>query len=323
MPDDVVQRAGCDAQRDPGDRQGHQRRRGRAHDGEVDARLAAAIGSQVHVAGTSTPSARTCWLPVPRSPLTRQVSSITTCSRGTTASRMPGGPPDSSAYRQLSPTQVACSTPVMKPHRPVTRNPSDPVASADPLGEIAPATIVPGSANSSSKVPRGRCTMSTQALDPIITVHPTDASARDRASTACSWSASVPSAPPWLRGRSIPKQPELASSATRSGGSRRAASVSAARADSSGARNVDRGQDLLGRVRDVLRHGLAHGSPQVSSRGVTGGWAEAAGDAAAGAGSVPPRRAASGAPRPSPRCSTRSSRRSARRARCRRAPGGR
>ena len=79
--DDVVQRSGGDAQGDPGHRQGHQGRGGYPHDREVDARLArhrVARPLRRH----PHPSARTCWLPVPRSPLTCQVSSTTSPAGG-------------------------------------------------------------------------------------------------------------------------------------------------------------------------------------------------------------------------------------------------
>ena len=142
---------------------------------------------------------------------------------------------------------------------------------------MAPATIAPGSANSWSKVSRGRCTMSTQALDPIITVHPTDASARARDSTACSWSASVPSTPPWLRGRSIPKQPALDSCVTRSG--RQPTGRLGLRGPGGHRRDqlVDRGQDRLGES-GTSSSGLAHAC-SLGRRGglVTGGWVAGSG----------------------------------------------
>ena len=238
---------------------------------------------------------------------------------------MPGGPPAGSTSRQLRPTQVACSTPVMKPHRPVTRNPSgrglDGPARADRAGDDRAGLgeqLVEGGAGQVHHVdPRARPDHHRPARP-----------SRRHGPAPRPRGAGRPASPRHLRGcgagasrSSLPSPGPR----TRSGGTRRAASVSAARADTSGARS-----SIAARIASAesgtrfVMVSLRFSSGPLAV--VTGGWAEA-GDAGcgavAGAGWVPPRHAASGAPRPSPRCSTRSSRRSVRRGRCTRGSGGR
>ena len=86
-----------------------------------------------------------------------------------------------------------------------------------------------------SKVSRGSFPNSTGASPPIITVHPTEPSARASSSITRIWAGRASSAPPWLRGTSIRKQPAAVSSSTRSGGTRRPRSISSLRAAMAGA----------------------------------------------------------------------------------------
>ena len=126
-----------------------------------------AIGSQVHVGRDLDPSARTCWLPVPRSPLTCQVSSTTTCSRGSDREPHAGratGRVDVQAVEPHPGRVLHAGDEAPPPGHPEPVGPDGLEQSRS--GLIAPATIAPGSANSSSKVARGRCTMSNHGTRP-------------------------------------------------------------------------------------------------------------------------------------------------------------
>jgi hypothetical protein len=173
------------------------------------------------------------WLPVPHRPDTDQVSLISTSPGGSTIIRIGGWRPSSTM--QWAMNQWLCWQPLANDHCPLTRNPPS-VGVARPVGLTVPARMTSGpSAYRASKVFRGSLASSTGASPPIITVHPTEPSARASSSITRISSGRASSAPPWLCGTSIRKQPVAVSCSTRSGGTRRPRSISSARAATAGA----------------------------------------------------------------------------------------
>ena len=191
-------------------------------------------GTNVRSAGTTTSSTWKWWLPVPHSPETCQVSSISTWSRANTAPRS-CGTPSTIPSTQFAKNQAACSHPLANPHRPVTRYPPS-TRVIEPVGLNAPAIAMSGPpAKIRSKLARGSTARSTQTPPPIIMVQPTEASARARDSRTCIATGTSAPSPPCERGSSMRMHPASISSSSRSPGIRRAASISAARAAMDGA----------------------------------------------------------------------------------------
>ncbi len=141
-----------------------------------------------------------------------------------------------SSTKQWATNQSACWQPLANDHRPLARNPPS-TGVATPVGLNAPATTTSGPpAYTSANAGAGSLPRIAGAALPIITVHPTDPSARASSRTTAMWSASSSSAPPNRRGTSIRKHPASRSWATRSSGSRRPCSISSPRAAMAGSR---------------------------------------------------------------------------------------
>ncbi len=139
-----------------------------------------------------------------------------------------------SSTMQWAMNQWQCWQPLANDHWPVTRNPPS-TGVATPVGLTVPARMTSGpAAYRASKVSRGSFPKNTGAERPIITVHPTEPSARASSSITRISAGTSSSAPPWLRGTSIRKQPAAVSSSTRSGGTRRPRSISSLRATMAG-----------------------------------------------------------------------------------------
>ena len=183
----------------------------------------------------------------------------------------------------------------------------------------------PGSANSSSKVARGRSTMSAHALAPIITVHPDRA--RRHGPGPRPRGAGRPASPRPLRGcgagasRSSLPSPGLCHEVRRHPA--RGLGLGSPGRHLRG-QVVNRGQDRLGGVRErrfviVSLNGFSSGLVVDGHRWVGGGGVSTQRHFCGGyAGWVPPRRSACREPRPSANCRTRvRARRCGQSARCR------
>ena len=96
---------------------------------------------KVRSAGTSTASAAKWWLPVPHSPDTVHVSSISTSAGAKTTIRSRCCP--STCSTQLPNSQAECSQPLANAHRPLTRYPPS-TGSAVPDGANAPPMMTSG-----------------------------------------------------------------------------------------------------------------------------------------------------------------------------------
>jgi hypothetical protein len=114
----------------------------RSYSGPVS--LGGSSDRQLRAAGTTTSSTVKSWLPVPRIPMTDQVSTMVTCSLGTHTARSTGVPAGDrhglspSIMTQVQYNQFAFWIPLAKFHRPVTRKPPA-TCHARPPGRADPA----------------------------------------------------------------------------------------------------------------------------------------------------------------------------------------